>query len=45
MSPKKAIMFISGNDDTMVDKKHSQNLSVSFKGYKKLLLCEGSHNS
>lgn len=45
MSNKKSILFVSAKNDTFVDKSHSEKLYASFSGYKRLVICEGDHNS
>lgn len=41
----KSILFMSGDKDEMINKKHSERLFEKFMGDKKLLIFEGNHNS
>jgi GMP synthase-like glutamine amidotransferase len=45
MNTNKSIIFLSGNNDSIVDKAHSETLYRKFNGHKELLIFEGTHNS
>lgn len=42
---RQSIIFLAAHDDTVILPSHSQLLYDSYKGVKKLLTFEGTHNS
>lgn len=46
ISESKCIIFLSGNKDTLINHKHSQELFDTFKGInKKIYIFDGNHNT